>query len=189
MPKILPIITLPKKSLRLKSSEISEIDPATKTLISQMQESTLEWEAGRPHEVGVALAAVQIGKNMRAIIIREDFENRENKNFIAYINPKITKYSGDKVLDYEGCLSVKDIYGLVPRYPTIEFTALTIDGDLVSETATGFMARVIQHEVDHTNGIVFIDHIKDEDAFFRLAEDGNLIKVDHEEIIKSPILW
>ena len=158
-------------------------------LANDMKEATLEWEANRDHEVGVALAAIQIGELKRVIVVREDFDNRENKNFTTYINPKITKYSGEVHEDYEGCLSVKDIYGLVPRYNDIEFTALTPEGKTITTQANGFLARVIQHEVDHTNGILFIDHIKDKDAFFVLREDGDLEKLAHEEILKSNILW
>jgi len=91
------------------------------------------------------------------------------------INPVITKYEGEIVKDFEGCLSVKNIYGKVPRYTKVRVKALGLNGREFRVTAENFLARIFQHEIDHTNGIVFIDHIKDDlDAFYVLGEDGGL---------------
>ena len=84
---------------------------------------------------------------------------------------------------------MKDIYGLVPRYPKVRVRALDIDGHEIQLKAEGFLARVLQHEIDHTNGILFIDHIKHDDAFFTLNDEGALIKLDHADVLKSDILW
>lgn len=154
-----------------------------------MQSATLDWEDHRPHELGVALAAVQIDKLYRIIVIRNDFDNKEDRTFFTLINPEIIKAEGKPIFDHEGCLSVQDIYGLVPRYPKVRVRAQTLDGKEVRFKVDGFLARVLQHEIDHTNGIVFIDHIKDSDAFFKLNKAGELEKVPHETILNSRLLW
>lgn len=183
------IISLPNPHLRDKSDRVHVITDETKKLIEDMKSATLDWEDSRPHELGVALAAVQIDHMDRVVIIRNDFDNKDDRTFFTLINPEIIKTEGKPDYDHEGCLSVPDIYGLVPRYPRIRVRAKDINGNEIRIKADGFLARVLQHEIDHTNGIVFVDHIKDDDAFFKLNEKGELEKVDHETIRKSHILW
>lgn len=185
------IITLPNIHLRQKSEKVREIDEQTLKLVQDMTDAALDWEASRPHEISAALAAVQIDALSRVVIIRSDFEDKENNHFTALINPEIVKYEGNLVEDYEGCLSVKDIYGKVPRYSKVRVRATNLEGQEVRFKADGFLARVIQHEIDHTNGIVFIDHIKEsEQAFYRLDAKGELEPLDYNEHIKNnSILW
>lgn len=185
------IITLPSPHLREKSTRVREITEETEKLIDEMNAAALDWEASRPHEISAALAAVQIDRLERVVIVRSDFDDKGSKDFTPLINPEIVKYEGSVVADYEGCLSVKNVYGRVPRHTKIRVKALDRDGNEVRFKAEGFLARVIQHEIDHTNGIVFIDHIKDDDdAFFRLDEQGELKPLDYHEHIKDdPILW
>lgn len=185
------IITLPHDSLREKSSKVSVVDESVKTLIKNMEEATLDWESSRPHEIGAALAAVQIDDHRRVVIIRSDFDDKDSLDFTVLINPKIIKLEGEIISDHEGCLSVKDIYGLVPRYSKVRVKAQDIHGNEIRIKAEGFLARVLQHEIDHTNGIVFIDHIKhDKAAFFALNTKGELEKLDYDKDIKdNSILW
>ncbi|HWZ65409.1 MAG TPA: peptide deformylase [Patescibacteria group bacterium] len=183
------IITLPNPHLRHKSRPIKIIDQTVLQLIDDMQSATLDWEDHRQHEFGVALAAVQIDRLYRIVIIRNNFEDKDDRSFITLINPKVIKAEGKPVFDQEGCLSVKDLYGLVPRYPKVRVSAIGSDGNELRIRAEGFLARVLQHEIDHTNGILFIDHIKQQDAFFHLTKKGELIKVNHEKILQSSILW
>lgn len=148
-----------------------------------MKRATLDWEAGRPHEVGVALAAIQVDEPLRIIIVRNNFDDKEDKSFSVFINPEIVKREGKPEADFEGCLSVADVYGKVARYPKIRLRALNEEGKEVRLRAEGFLARVIQHEVDHTHGTVFIDHIKDDPkAFFKLSDEGKLIPYDYEKV-------
>jgi peptide deformylase len=88
-------------------------------------------------------------------------------------------------------LSVKDIYGKVPRNSKVRIKATDLSGKEVRFSAEGFLARVFQHEIDHTNGKVFLDHIKDDPlAFFTLNEEGNLQQLDYEKDVKSNAnLW
>ncbi len=185
------IITLPNPHLRKKSHRVHVITDEIKKLANDMISATLDWEDSRPYEIGAALAAVQVDQLERVIIVRSDFDNKENRDFTILINPEIVKAEGDVVYEHEGCLSVKDIYGLVPRHTKIRVKALDINGHEVRIKAEGFLARVIQHEIDHTNGILFIDHIKDdEEAFFTLNDKGDLEKLDYDKNIKhSDILW
>ena len=185
------IITLPNGHLRQKSEKVREIDEATLALIQEMTDAAIDWEASRPHEISAALAAVQIDKLQRVVIVRSDFEDKENDDFTALINPEIVKYEGNLVEDYEGCLSVKDIYGKVPRYSKIRVRATNIEGQEVRFKADGFLARVIQHEIDHTNGVVFIDHIKENvKAFYHLDTKGELEPLDYDTHINdNSILW
>ena len=184
------IITLPNDHLRQRSQRITQIDADTRQIISDMIAATLDWEAHRPNEVAVALAAVQIDKPVRVVIIRADFDNKENKNFQVLINPEITKYEGEIITDYEGCLSVKDVYGKVPRYSKIRGRAIDINGNRIKIKSTDpFLSRVLQHEVDHTNGICFVDHIAhDQDAFSVLTKSGDLVACPYSKVINSGII-
>ncbi len=184
------IIALPHKSLRTRSKRVGFVDDSIKKLISDMESATIDWEHSRKHEVGVALAAVQINQLWRVVILRNNCDDKNDTSFTVLINPQIVKTEGPLVNDYEGCLSVKDLYGYVPRYEKVKVKAMDVNGREVRITAEGFLARTLQHEIDHTNGIVYIDHIKDsKDAFFNLDEEGHLTPIDHEEITKNNLLW
>lgn len=185
------IITLPNAHLREKSTKVHVITDDTKKLIQDMTSASLDWEDSRPHEISAALAAVQIDHMERVVIVRSDFDNKSARDFTALINPEIVKYEGEIKSDYEGCLSVSKVYGMVPRHTKIRVKALDIDGNEIRFKAEGFLARVIQHEIDHTNGILFIDHIHDnQKAFYTLDEKGELQPLDYEQHIKnSRILW
>ena len=185
------IITLPHPDLRVKSSKVAVITKEVSQLISDMKSAALDWEDHRDHEVGVALAAVQIDSLHRVVIIRNDFDDKNNRDFSVFINPTIAKYYGELEDDYEGCLSIKDIYGKVPRHTKVKVDAMDEKGQMFRINAEGFLARVFQHEIDHTNGIVYIDHIKDDsEAFYKLDKNGKLEALDYETHIKDNVtLW
>ena len=184
------IITLPNPYLRQKSRRVGLITPEIQAIAGDMISATLNWDASRHHEVGVALAAVQVDKLYRIIVVRNDYENKEDTSFTVFINPEITKKEGKLVTDYEGCLSVPDIYGRVKRYSKVRVKAIGLDGKPFRITAEGFLARIFQHEIDHVNGLVFIDHIKnDQEAFYLLGEDGKLNPLNYEAVKDNPILW
>lgn len=185
------VITLPHPELRQKSKKVGVITPEILQIIQDMKDATISWDESREHEVGVALAAVQIDRLYKIVIIRNNYDNKDDLTFTAFINPVITKLEGVIEDDYEGCLSVKDLYGRVPRYTKVRVKALDEHGREFRITAEGFLARIFQHEIDHTEGKLFIDHIKDnEDAFYRLSSDGNLVQLDYDKDIKSnKVLW
>lgn len=182
------IIVLPNKDLRQKSRRVPIITPEVREVIKDMVDATIDWEESREHEVGVALAAIQIDKPYKIIIVRHDFEDKQNKSFSIFINPEVIKLEGEIEEDYEGCLSVTDIYGKVPRYNKVRLRALDENGQQIRVKASGFLARIFQHEVDHTNGIMFVDHIKDKtDAFYKLTAEGKLEKLAYEEVKKENV--
>lgn len=185
------IITLPNEHLRQRSKKVSVVDNVVRRVINNMKDATIDWEDSRNHEVSVALAAVQIDKLLRIVIVRSNPDNKQDQSFGVFINPEITKYEGTIEKDFEGCLSIKDIYGKVPRYSKVRVKALDINGKPFRVTADGFLARIFQHEIDHTNGKVFIDHIKNSpNAFYRLLENGELEPLDYKkDIVGNKALW
>ena len=185
------LITLPNINLRSKSMKVGIITDETIEIVESMKKVLLQWESEREHEVGVALASIQIDVPYKIVIIRKDLDDKDNHDFDVFINPSITKYEGELVEDFEGCLSIKDIYGKVPRFSKVRIKATDLDGKPIRHTAKGFIARVFQHEIDHTYGKLFIDHIKNEnEAFFKLMPDGKLKQLDYEkDVEKNSILW
>lgn len=185
------VIVLPHKNLRKRSQKVGIITPQVHQMIEDMKSATISWEQSRDHEVGVALAAVQVNHLYRIVVIRNNYDNKDDLTFTTFINPVITKLEGDIEEDYEGCLSVKDIYGKVPRYTKVRVKALDEQGKEFRVTAEGFLARIFQHEIDHTNGILFVDHIKaNTSAFYRLKDDGVLQQLDYEkDIADNKALW
>ena len=175
------IITLPNPILREKSKRVGYIDDQIKQLSEGMVSATLDWESSRPHETGAALAAIQIAQPLRVIVIRNNFDDKNDKGFTVLVNPEITKTEGEPLEEMEGCLSVSDLYGSVPRYPKVKVRALTLEGKEVRITATDFLARVLQHEIDHTNGMVFLDRITNPSKIYRLEPDGRFTPHKHEE--------
>jgi peptide deformylase len=171
------IITLPHPLLHERSKRIGHVDAEAQALAEAMIAATLDWEAGREHEFGAALAAVQIAQPYRVVVIRNDFDNKDDKSFSVFINPEIVKAEGEATEELEGCLSVKDIYGSVSRYPKVKVKALNLEGRPVRVTATGFLARVFQHEIDHTNGVVFTDRIENPRKLFRLQSNGKFAPI------------
>lgn len=171
------IITIPNSLLRQKSKRVGYIDDDVRQLAADMIAATLDWEDSREHESGAALAAVQVAKLIRVVAIRNDFDNKDDRSFSVLVNPEIVKAEGQPTEDLEGCLSVGDLYGQVLRYPKVKVKATDLEGRPVRITATGFLARVLQHEIDHTNGIVFVDRIKDPAKLFHLQPDGKFTPV------------
>ena len=175
------IIALPNPILRKRSIRVGHVDASTRKLAEDMVAATLDWESSRPHEIGAALAAIQVGQPYRVVVIREDFEDRDNPSFVVLVNPEIVKAEGELETDMEGCLSVPDVYGKVLRYPKVKVKALNLDGKEVRLTAKGFLARVLQHEVDHTKGLLFVDHVKSPDDLYKLQEDGKFAPAEAHE--------
>jgi peptide deformylase len=133
--------------LRETSSNVEDIDKSVLGLVSDMLD-TLE------NEGGVGLAAPQIGITKRIIIVR--YEDKVD----TYINPEIEALENKKVEEDEGCLSIYSIQGFqVKRYPKIKIKATNVKGNTEEFIAEELLARVIQHEMDHLNGIMFIDHL------------------------------
>lgn len=180
------IVTTPDPRLRQKSKKVHQIDDETKRIIDEMIASSLAWEEEHEFELSAAMAAPQLGYNKRIIVVREDMSNKDNATFVPLINPVVIKTEGKIIEDYEGCLSVPSVYGKVGRPYKARIKAVTENGEEVRLKATGFLARTLLHEIDHLDGILFIDHIKDQtDAFYKLNDKGDLEPLDYDKYIKN----
>lgn len=178
------IVTTPDPRLRIKCKKVSRVDDEITDMVKNMIQNCLDWEKEHKFEISAALAAPQLGYDRRIIVVREDTENKENATFIPLLNPEVIKTEGKIERDYEGCLSVPSYYGKVPRPTKARIKAQTIDGQEVRIKADGFLARTLLHEIDHLNGILFIDHIRDDkDAWYRLDSKGDLVPVDYDKDI------
>jgi len=155
---ILDIVTFPTPSLRLKSKKVSKFDAELQTLIDNMFETM----RAAP---GVGLAAPQIGQSIRLVVVeyKEDGDENAKPRKYVLVNPEIIKRSEEKVTDIEGCLSVPGLAGKVERHEAITVRAKNRFGKPLKIDAEGWLARIVCHELDHLDGILFIDKvIKDE---------------------------
>jgi peptide deformylase len=148
---IRPILTAPDPRLKAVSTDVETVDSAIRTLIDDMAESMYAAD-------GIGLAAVQIGVAKRVLVI--DLDQKDGKkNPIAYINPKIVWASDEMAVFEEGCLSVPEIWDDVERPARIKCEYLDRDGNSQVLEADGLLATCLQHEMDHLNGVLFIDHL------------------------------
>ena len=153
---LLNIVTYPEKSLSEPSASVEEIDDEIKKLIEDMGETMFA-------ESGVGLAAPQVGINKRVIVYDShaadpDYEGEEQE-FTALINPEILEKRGGFISENEGCLSVIDFRADVKRAESVTVRALNIDGKKLEFDADGLLGVIMQHEIDHLDGVLFIDRI------------------------------
>ena len=146
-----PILTAPDPRLQAVSTDVEKVDAEIRKLVDDMAESMYAAD-------GIGLAAVQIGVPKRVIVI--DLDQKEGKkNPRAFINPKIIWASEEMAVFEEGCLSVPEIWDDVERPARIKAEYLDLDGKKVELEADGMLATCLQHEMDHLNGVLFIDHL------------------------------
>jgi peptide deformylase len=138
------IILHPNKILREKTVKVEKIDKEIKELINKMKKIMIK-------NKGIGIAANQIGKNL-SICIAYD-----NKKFYNLINPEIIKFLGKEKVMEEGCLSIPGVWGQVKRYEGVVITYQDLFGKNKKLKAKGLLAHIIQHEIDHLNGVLFID--------------------------------
>src|SRR3989304_2466365 len=149
----------PELSHKASALTVEKINnPSVQKLIDNMVLTMREYE-------GVGLAAPQVHESKQIIVIESASSMRyteaPNIPLTILINPVISYYSEEKAEGWEGCLSVGDFRGVVPRSTSIKVDALDRNGRKVSIDANGFLAVVLQHEIDHLNGVIFVDKIKD----------------------------
>ena len=146
-----PIITLPDPKLRLVSRKIERIDDLLSRLIDDMIETM--------HEApGVGLAAIQVGEPIRVLVV-DVAKKDEPPQPQVFVNPEIVWLSEERATYEEGCLSIPEYYAEVERPASVRARALDRDGKLREILAEGLLATVLQHEIDHLDGVLFIDHI------------------------------
>jgi peptide deformylase len=145
------IITLPDKRLRLKSEPVKRIDAAIRKLVDDLFETMYD-------APGIGLAAIQIGVPKRVVTL--DLSKKEDDHKpLVFINPEVTWKSAEKSKYEEGCLSIPDYYEEVERAAQVKVKYLDLDGEEHEIDAAGLFATCLQHEIDHTNGVLFIDYI------------------------------
>jgi peptide deformylase len=145
------ILILPDKRLRLVSKPVAKIDAATRQLVEDMFETMYD-------APGIGLAAIQIGEPRR-IVTMDLAKKDESREPQVFINPELISQSGDKNVHEEGCLSIPEYYEEVARPAEVKLRYLDLDGKQHEIEANGLLATCIQHEIDHLNGVLFIDHI------------------------------
>ena len=144
------IIEYPEPLLRLKAKKVNTFDDELKILVEDMAETM--WDAP-----GVGLAAPQVAESIRVIVV-DITEPGEEKQYLALINPEIVEHEGTQI-DEEGCLSVPELTAQVQRYKKISVDYQSEDGTTKQLLAEDRLAVVLQHEIDHLNGVLFIDHL------------------------------
>jgi peptide deformylase len=145
------IIILPDKRLRLKSEPVAKVDKAVRALVNDMFETMYE-------APGIGLAAIQIGVPQR-VVTRDLAKKDDPKAPQVFINPEVTWVSDEIAAAEEGCLSIPEYYEEVERPAAIRVKYLDLEGRAQEIEASGLLATCLQHEIDHTNGVLFIDHI------------------------------
>lgn len=165
---ILKIVTKPNPILNEKSKKITRIDDSIRKLATDMAETMESY--GDKNETGVAIAAIQVGVPLRMTVVQDDDEG-----YVTLINPEIIKHSVDEIEETEGCMSVPKKYGNVKRYKKIKVRGVDLDGKKIEIKAEGFKARVLQHEIDHMDGKLFL-HKVEPNELYTLTEDGRLIR-------------
>jgi len=145
------ILKLPDKRLRLISEPVKRIDPGVRALVDDMFETMYA-------APGIGLASIQVGVAQR-VVVMDLSKKDENHKPLVFINPEITWSSEEKSTHEEGCLSIPEYYEEVERPVAVKVKYQDLDGKAQEIAADGLFATCIQHEIDHTNGVLFIDHI------------------------------
>ncbi len=162
---ILKVCRLGHPVLRLEAKRLPEealSDPAVQTLIDNMMQTMIEYS-------GVGLAAPQVHESL-AIAVIESHGSRGNIPMTVLVNPDVTILDEEFIEDWEGCLSIPDMRGQVPRWRRLRVDALDRYGNRLELIAEDFTARVIQHEFDHLMGKVYLDRMRDFKTLTHVAE-------------------
>ncbi len=145
------IITLPDPQLRTLSSRVAKVDGAVRTILDDMIETMYD-------APGIGLAAVQVGVVQRLVVL-DTARKDEPPQPLFLVNPEIVQSSEERIIYEEGCLSIPDYYEDVERPERVRFRFQDRDGAECEMDAEGLLAIAVQHEIDHLNGVLFVDHI------------------------------
>lgn len=173
------LIIAPDPRLKQKSSTVNEVTDDIRQLLDDMLDTMY-------HAGGIGLAAVQIGVHKRLVVIDvEQDERGQRGNPIKLVNPEIVESGADLFVYKEGCLSFPEQYSDVSRPKGVRVRYIDENGDTQEVVADGLLATCIQHEIDHTNGIVFVDHISSlkRDMIHRKLQKGKKAGIydDHSQ--------
>lgn len=165
------IVTSEQPVLRQKAKKVKRVDGSTQKLIDDMLESMRAAN-------GLGLAAPQIGVGLRVLVIEmpKDEEDPHSGEQVILINPEIAKAGGEQFGE-EGCLSIPGYVGMVRRAMKVSVKGLNRKGKEVRVNGEGLLARALQHEIDHLNGILFTDRLEKPQDLYRLTEDNERVPV------------
>jgi peptide deformylase len=149
---IRPLVILPDSVLRQASRPVEAITPEIKALADDMLETMYD-------APGIGLAAIQIGVPLRVITIDLTKEDEPEKKPMVFINPEVTWSSEERNVHEEGCLSIPEYYEEVERPASVKVAFMDLDGKQQEIAADGILATCLQHEIDHLNGVLFIDYL------------------------------
>ncbi|WP_136808820.1 peptide deformylase [Desulfosediminicola flagellatus] len=145
------ILQYPEQVLRDETLPISNFDDSLRQLVDDMAETMYD-------APGIGLAAPQIGESLKLIVVDISEDREDKQEFMAMVNPQITVHEGSQ-LDEEGCLSVPELTAKVKRFKKITVSYQDLEGNAMELVTEDRFAVVLQHEIDHLNGILFIDHL------------------------------
>jgi len=148
---IKPLIILPDPILRQVSKPVERVDAGLRRFADDMLETMYD-------APGIGLAAIQVGEPIRMLVIDLSKDDEDNAPQV-FINPEIVSVSDERSVYEEGCLSIPDYYAEVERPATVQVKYLDREGKQQEVAAEGLLATCLQHEIDHLNGVLFIDHI------------------------------
>jgi peptide deformylase len=158
------IYCLPEAVLKQKAKKAPKIDASIRRLIADMIETMIQAE-------GVGLAAPQVGKSLRIAVLQMPEEEP-----FAIVNPKVVKRAGERLV-MEGCLSVPGYQGEVNRSVSITVKAFDENDKEIRIKATGLLAQALEHEIDHINGVLYIDRIDDEAKLFKIEPEKDKVEL------------
>ena len=165
------VIYINDERLRQKAKKVKQFTPALKKLAQDMLETMRAYD-------GVGLAGPQIGVMQRIFVAEipasdadEEEPHPQSGRTYMLVNPEIVKSSEDLSEGQEGCLSIPNWQGLVERPDWVEVKAQNIDGRKIKLKVDGYLARIFSHEIDHLNGVLFIDYIKDDDKLWQISPE------------------
>jgi peptide deformylase len=146
-----PIVILPDSKLRLRSAPVGAVTDEVRALAADM----LETMYAAP---GIGLAAIQIGVPKRLVVI-DLGKTEEERNPVVLVDPEIVAFSEEMRVHEEGCLSIPEYYEEVERPDRVTLRYRNLDNEIVETEADGLFSTCVQHEIDHLNGVLFIDHL------------------------------
>lgn len=149
-----PVLRTPAEPVAVENLRAAEMQRIVDDMVETMRAAE-----------GVGLAAPQVGEGIQLFVYEALSDAAEDPGdgipLRVVINPMVEPESGELVYDWEGCLSIPDLRGLVPRHPAVRVRGLDRDGQPLDYVAQGYEARIVQHEFDHLNGVLFLDRMRD----------------------------
>lgn len=162
--------------LRRKSYKVTTVDRKISNLVRDLTDTLFEAD-------GAGISAIQVGEALQVVVVRamRDAEDVTTKTMVL-INPEITETNSIMEEEFDGCLSVPGYWGLTDRSTFIRVKYLNRFGREINGRFSDYLARVVQHEIDHLNGILYTDHINDPEKFFEVTDE------EDEELIESGLV-